>query len=289
MRWITGVLLVGAALLKGAELLTDPAFVLVHPWGRYFLSVEIILELAAGLLVLSGAYLNRVRWGVLVLFSGFAAYSFVLAVRGAASCGCFGPLKVNPWGTFGLDCAVVVGLLLSAVKRSGKQRSTESTSGQIPRKYILPRWATILGMSLVVVGSALLLRLADRQTVSAEGIITFGNLVIVEPEKWTGKPLPIAASIDRDLTQGNWTVLIHRHDCPVCQELVPQFEQHAERGERIALVEVPPYGVDDRVSRGCVYARLKNDREWFVETPLIVELKDGFVTTVNAHGHSAAN
>jgi hypothetical protein len=46
----------------------------------------------------------------LVFFTALAAASLKLALLGESSCGCFGRLKVNPWLTFALDAAAVVGL-----------------------------------------------------------------------------------------------------------------------------------------------------------------------------------
>lgn len=106
-------LLVGAAVLKAGELLTDPTAALVNPTGRYFLPVEIGVELGVGLLLLSGFYWRTMRWLVIVLFTTFAGHSLYLALNGEASCGSFGPLRMNPRWTFGLDFVVVLGLLIS--------------------------------------------------------------------------------------------------------------------------------------------------------------------------------
>ena len=75
--------------------------------------------------------------------------------------------------------------------------------------------------------------------------------MVLEPENWVGQRLPIADSLDIDLSAGNWTVLLHRHDCPVCREQVPRYEMRATAGEQIAIVEVPPYGeIPDHKTQG---------------------------------------
>ena len=45
-------------------------------------------------------------------FAGFALFSLRTAWLGIATCGCFGKIDVNPWITFGVDVAVLAGLLL---------------------------------------------------------------------------------------------------------------------------------------------------------------------------------
>jgi len=286
MRWIAGLLLVSAAALKAVELVVDPAIAMTSPLGRYFLPVAIGVEFAVGVLLLSGLYWRTLRPFSILLFTAFAAYSLYLALNGAASCGCFGPVHVNPWWTFGLDCAVVVGLLVSTVvDRRSNVTSHESGEAWIFKK-IPSRHAVAVVMGIAVVVIALLFRYAGQQTALANGLITTGgNLVILEPEKWVGQKLPIAESVDVDLSTGEWIVLLHRHDCPVCQEQVPQYEQRASAGERVALIEVPPYEDFEPPGEAAKYGRLKEDHEWFVQTPVELRLQDGIITAVTTHEH----
>lgn len=284
MRWICSGLLIGAALLKAVQLFLSPEIALAHRLGQHFLEFQIGGELLVGLLFASGLYWRTLRWWAAALFTGFAGYTLYLALHGAESCGCFGPLKVHPWWTFGLDLAVVVGLLLSKSTPEPQREGQESIVPSLPlagRRRIL---AGLLGMG--VLGVTLLFRFVDRPSASAEGVSTTSNgLVILEPEKWTGRPLPIADSLDVDVKEGDWTILLHRHDCPVCEEVVPKFEERADRGERIALIEVPPYGEVQQHSRACRYGRLNDRREWFVQTPVELQLHEGIVTEVQTHGH----
>jgi hypothetical protein len=96
-----------------------------------------------------------------------------------------------------------------------------------------------------------------------------------------------------DLRQGDWIVLLYHHDCPKCQEALPQYEQLAEElqsigsSERVILVEVPPYAPHtplpvphrdrERSVTACNYARLSDEREWFVQAPAEIRLVDGKV------------
>lgn len=107
-----------------------------------------------------------------------------------------------------------------------------------------------------------------------------GELVVLEPEKWVGDKLPIAGFIDIDVSKGNWIVVLHRHDCSECQEAVPKYEQLAATLDdiKLAFVEVPPFG--DRNSLDDPHwhhGHLKADVEWFVQTPVEIQVRDGVV------------
>ncbi len=280
MRWVVDLLLVSAAGLKAVELVTEPAATLTNPLGRWFLPMQVGVELGLGLVVISGLYWRYVRWAALVLFTIFAVYSLSLALGGAASCGCFGPVKVHPWWTFLVDVAVVIGLLLSVWHHHREAREPEAAR-------TLSAWFSQPALTAVILGASgisivLLARYADSRVATADDLLsTAGGLVVLEPEAWIGKPLPIAESIDLDLTQGPWTLLLHRHDCPDCQEAVPRYEQRALR-EQVALVEVPPFGESHVSARGPAQrGRLTDEREWFVQTPVEIQLRDGLVTAVN--------
>src|SRR5688500_6399704 len=110
MRWVVGLLLVSAAVLKTAQLVAEPSDTLTTPFGGWLVPVQVGAELGIGLVALSGSYWRQIRALALVMFVGFAGYSLYLALSGASSCGCFGPVAVHPWWTFSLDVAVVFGL-----------------------------------------------------------------------------------------------------------------------------------------------------------------------------------
>jgi len=282
MRWVVGLILVFAATLKAAQLFTDPVTALATDHAHWLVPLHVGLEFGIGLLILSGLYWQQLRWLALLLFTIFAAYSLHLALGGAASCGCFGPVKLHPRWTFMLDLAVVFGLL-ATIYLGDRRASDQASSPRYGHSYYRVVVASIAAISLI--GTALLVRHIDGRTAQAGDLLmTAGELVILEPETWVGKPLPIADAIDLDLTHGDWIVLLHRHDCPDCQAAVPRYEELA-RWEPVALVEVPPYEDHDASTTGAAHrARLTNDREWFVQTPVELRLQDGVVLAVKS-GH----
>jgi hypothetical protein len=146
--------------------------------------------------------------------------------------------------------------------------------------------AIVAGVTAIsVLGTAFLMRHMDGRTAQAgDSLTSAGGLVILEPKQWIGKPLPIADAIDLDLAQGEWIVLLHRHDCPDCQAAVPRYERLALQ-QRVALVEVPPYEELHASTTGAAHrGRLSSDREWFVQTPAELRLQDGVVLAVKS-GH----
>jgi hypothetical protein len=115
------------------------------------------------------------------------------------------------------------------------------------------------------------------------------HTVLLEPEKWVGKRLPLLKHIDigDELAHGHWLLVLYRHDCPKCEKLIPRFEQAAIAATResamarFVLVELPPYaesGVGP-VSRGspCRLGRLSETKKWVVTTPTTLSLEAGIV------------
>lgn len=286
MRLGVGLLLICAAVLKSSQLLVEPAATLTNPVGRLLLPLAIGVELGIGLLVFSGLYWRRVRSLAVLLFTVFAGHSLYLVVGGATSCGCFGPIRIHPWWTFLLDVAVVCGLMASARSERTNSSSFDSTTSQ-PTAFEAGRRQLLAAIASISFATTALLAWHINRSVAIEesGLSQIGDLTILEPEQWLGKPLPVAESIDLDLSTGEWIVVFHRHDCPACREEVPRYEQLGSQGQQVALVEVPPYGASGILESACRHGRLADDREWFVQTPTEIRLTNGLVTDFKIHGH----
>jgi Methylamine utilisation protein MauE len=282
MRSFAGVLLVVAAVLKAIQFVNESAVPVTSPIGQWLLPTQIGVELAAGLLLLAGLYWRQLRWFALLLFAAFAIYSLKLALSGATSCGCFGPLKIHPWWTFILDAVVFLGLLVSFHRNAGS-----ADSNHLLRMPAFGHERLIFAgiLALSALSATLLFRLADNRMAAANGLLpTTGGLTILEPKRWIGQKLPIAEFIDLDLSQGQWIVLLHRHDCPDCQAAVPRYEEIAvsEPAARVALVAVPPFGESENSTEGAARrCRLQDSREWFVQTPVEIQLADGIITSAS--------
>ncbi|MGM0487596.1 MAG: MauE/DoxX family redox-associated membrane protein [Planctomycetota bacterium] len=68
-------------------------------------------ELFFGLWLLANIQPEWTRRAAIACFAVFAAVSLYRAFSGAASCGCFGRVVVNPWYTFAMAVGAVLALL----------------------------------------------------------------------------------------------------------------------------------------------------------------------------------
>jgi hypothetical protein len=285
-RYGCSAILYVAAIFKAHQLLTDPALGVIYG-SRWVDAALVEYELFLGAWLLTGVAARRGRQVALVTFIGFACYSFYLGISGAASCGCFGTVRVSPWWSFTLDMWLV--LLLA----SSTSAATHTLFGS-PHRFI--RWSRLRMASaiavLVIVTAIPLLSIAAWHPVvpSASGVsLGHGNLVILEPEKWIGNLFPLDQSIEMAdpgrLRGGSWVLVFYHRDCPKCRLALASYERLAQHykdvgtGVDIALIEVPSFARGEHIaSRLCQIGRLSASKEWIIKTPAEVRVTDGEVT-----------
>jgi len=288
---VGGLLLVSAAL-KADQLLVDEAAQDGLFGARWFLMAVVEFELMLGIWLLSGIFAFRCRQVVLVVFAMFAIVALQKGLSGESSCGCFGRLEVNPWWTFGLDLLVLRALWnwnplasFQVPVAQGKETAQESAAEteSSTRTGINRRAMAVVGL-LLLIGIPISIKMLSAQNATltqAGTIVGDGQLVILEPETWIGKPFPIASHIDigDQLLKGDWIVVLFHHGCPECQEALPQYEQLAQEDgrKRIAVIEIPPYGKKSDHAVASLYGRLTDKREWFVQAPVEISVKSGMV------------
>ena len=186
MRWIVGILLVLAAVLKSMELYVSPAAVVTSGFSQYFTPLIIGCELGLGLAALANVYWRQLRPVVIVMFVGFGGYSLWLALRGAASCGCFGHLEINPRWTLLVDVAILTGLIWESVSQKTNPMQNSGARGIAPPVRI----AGIAALSVVTV-IGLAWQVLPQVSFSQDGLKSVGNLTFLEPETWVGKQFPL--------------------------------------------------------------------------------------------------
>jgi hypothetical protein len=292
VRILTACVLLLASGLKGYQLSTEPVLSGDLFSNRWLLALGVEFEIIMGLWLLSGL---RRRLSCLVAAVAFGVFSVITLYKGISgelSCGCFGRVEISPWYTLILDISLLVGLMAFrprsgvAIQRAGfrKIRFSVATSAALVA-------CLTAGISMASYRPA---RLSDDGA-----IIGDDRFVVLEPQQWIGKRLPLLGHIDLgdQLARGQWTLVLYHHDCPHCQESLPQIKKLAgtflntkssssksNTGGRFALVEMPPYTPKDSdaaVSKlNCTTAKLSNSRDWFAVTPTLLSLKDGKVTTV---------
>ena len=242
-----GLLLLTAAILKAHELLTVPV-ANNDIWSyRPFLVFQVEFELALGIWLLSGGF-KRLAWMVVLACLGlFSCVTLYKGLTGAASCGCFGAVHVNPWITllaidlpataalvvlrpqnmvFSISC--FYGLMLRVRRLIARGYGHSTSHFVLISKRVL---GSLVSMRSVIMSVVVLLVACVTTPILALNIpepVT-SSYEVLEPETWVGQELPILDYIDvrNQLRVGNWLVALYHHDCPDCARAIPMYEQMA--------------------------------------------------------------
>jgi hypothetical protein len=287
VAYILGLTLIAASLLKFyAQISTPPppragdgVDLLESRWLIFGVSA---CEISVGLWLAVGLYPRLSRWAAVACFLAFLGVSLGKALAGEADCGCFGPLPVNPWITFGFDCAALAALLCSRPQERGYES---------PRFCLALRITPALSaLGVLLAGVVLLAHMRPVRWDQRDSSWSARPLVSLDPDEWTDGPLPILEQIDvgSKLRSGDWVLVFYRRGCESCRSELPKLlndlshEGKTADGSHIAAIEVPSDGGDDPLSRvkpGCVAARgtLSSGPRWVVRTPLFLRLKAGVV------------
>ncbi len=284
VRIVLGLVLLTAAGLKGHQLATEPVPGTGLLTSRWFLIGVVEFELFFGLWLLFALYPRRTWQAALLCFSGFACVSLYKALSGEATCGCFGRVPVNPWYRFMLDTAAVTALLRWPPRGVYQLAWSENGTGPLSIRALglMAAWLALGVPAAVAMGSY------QAATISATRDI-FGDseLVVLEPVEWVGNRFPLLKYIDigKELYLGEWTVVLYRKGCPVCEESISAYERPRGRaeGRQVALIEVPPYGevvsgTAELEPRRCSRGRLTPTKNWYVRAPCELLLRDGRVS-----------
>lgn len=277
---VVGFFLIATAILKTLWPADVARLEAAYALPSSLTALGVQIELAVGLWLLSGWRLTVARSATISLFVVFAIFSLYRALAGHESCGCFGQFTVNPWWTFILDVTVVICLtivpqnVLQAIPRSSPMRAAAFVGG-----YVVMVAITLSPFFW-----------PQRSAADAPGVSVKSGLMILDPGKWIGKQFPIGEFLSPrvNLEYGEWTVLIYHHDCPQCQAALPSYYALAELSaanggnRRILLIETPPYAnkMRDAVT-AAVHVRLADEQEWFVQTPIEIQIQDGQVSAVS--------
>jgi len=279
-----GLVLLLAAVLKsdprttvaagGLGLLRKPSILLALVWA----------EVGLGCWALSGLHRRATRRWLIGCFCAFGSAALALALEGAHSCGCLGMISVSPWAMFVMDLAIVAGLLVRPCSRAPS-----------PTVLTQPRKAMATGLAALLLGVLLSARLLHGlpANLDAAGL---GQPVILEPRDWTGRVFPLGPHVEWQgkppaLMEGEWSIVLHRRGCPNCRAVLDRLSRGVGpvMPGAIAVVEFPSaddgsIGASDDAVLSCptvANGRIRDDRDWFVQTPAVIELKDGTVRRVH--------
>lgn len=274
VRLLLGGLLITTAVMKAVSPVESATMAIAYHIPPLLTAAIVQAELALAMLLLFGCWPKRVLIVVSIMFGFFGAFSSYRGWAGYESCGCFGSFKVNPWTTATLDGVL---LLLAAWGAS------KSSAGH----HQQPKGVFYAGSAYAVAGVLAVAGMISRSPSSLHDgdFADVGGVTVLEPETWIGKPFPLASHLSPEVPfhEGRWTILIHHHDCPHCQEAVPQYERlaTADNDFRVVLIETPPFGDASLVDGETLRTRLSDDREWFVQTPVEIQVDAGVVVSVS--------
>jgi hypothetical protein len=299
VRLCLSLLLFVAVVLKSDGLSIEIAVGSPIGLGTWLLLVLILWELFLSIWLLSGIVQRRALTAALVTFGLFSIYSLGLLLAGASSCGCFGRWELHPAWTLSLDLTAISALLwlLRPPVPGLVDGTTESTHSHLAS----PAWTLRLRGLLCLVAwlslSVLFLSVVlgrKGMALDQPGMTDLGRgVLLLEPEKWEGHPLPILESLDirQDLDHGEWTVVLLRQSCPHCQAVLDTLLKSKSplsqggRFRRLAFIDFDGTltAKDSAMANlgasrvGQVDARL---HKALVELPVIFDVIDGVVHEV---------
>jgi hypothetical protein len=260
-----------AAGLKAHRLLTDPALGTLYG-SRWFESLLVGYEITLAIWLLSGVSPAACRRLAMATFAAFGGYALYLALSGAATCGCFGRVEVSPWWTLLLDSAAASMLWF------WQPRVEHATVRR------LAAWSA----ASIAIGLGAFLWLGPAGgNQSPEGIHVGDSFVLLEPEKWVGKQLPIRSymgTMGSEVQHGPWLLLLYRENCSKCQDFLENYRPLRRSGARLALVSVSGgrKHLSPRLYPGneANLDHLVGPNDWIVQTPVEIYLSGGRVMRV---------
>ena len=205
---VTAWILCSAAVLKTWDLGHNPSLKHLILESRAVTWLVILGELVLAAWLLAG-YRRRLANGFCAfLFACFALIQIFYLVNGWESCACFGSLAVPPAMMLVLDFAIA--LLLAWTAPYWNSIDNHATN------YVHPSLVLFLLPFLFFVGS-------PPRTTSQIDVTNVGDeIIVLEPSKWVGQPLPIAAYLNKraDIIDGRWRVLLVRPNCNHCRKMI---------------------------------------------------------------------
>jgi len=273
---VAGVILIIASVLKIYQLLTEP-IISAGFWESWeFFLIQIPLELGLGIWLLSGLF-RKAAWVVALLaFAVFIIVTLQKGLAGEESCGCFGPVDVDPWITLScIDITLFLGLLIFRPKGA---------------KLLPPPWPKAAHFFGVAIPTFILMAVIIPVLILNKPPDKTNRYEVVRPEEEAGEEWSMLEHIDiaESLRSGIAVVLFYHDDCPDCREAIPLYDQmsrqlpaDSEGLIKIAFIEIPPYGLQEDSpippDTACLTGRLDSSKKWYITTPLIVVTVDGSV------------
>jgi len=271
---IGGLVLLIASILKIHQLLTQPILSKGFWESWEFFLIQIPLELGLAIWLLSGLF-RKASWLIgLCAFFGFIFVTLQKGIIGAESCGCFGTVSVNPWITLTL-VDIPLFLAFAIFRPKGE-------------KLLPPPWPNLKYFLAIAIPTFILLPTIEYILITNKPPMATATYEVLNVKNWTANqswPLLEYVDIGDRIQTGDWIVFMYHNDCPDCRLAIPKYEKFYGdlKGNNVemAFIEMQPYEQGDKQlvpkDSKVPWGRLSSVKTWYVETPVVVVLRDGMV------------
>ena len=267
-----------AAFEKINHVLSEPIITPGFCESGEFSVLQIPLLLGLAIWLVSGLF-RKAAWMVAVIaFIVFSADTTYKLISGAASCGCFGKVEVNPAITlFAINLPALIMLLIFRPKGE---------------KLFPSPWPKFQHITACAVPTFLLLGFVLYTTWTYEPPAQTDEYEVVTEQSWIGEEFPMLDHIDvgDQLRQGLSVIFFYHFDCPDCREDMPIYSEMYEsvlgdQNIKFAFIEMPPYGSNQEespvpIKTNCILGKLSTDKKWYAASPLVVVTQDSLVLKV---------
>ncbi len=115
--------------------------------------------------------------------------------------------------------------------------------------------------------------------------VSDANVTAIPMKQWDWLEYVVEDDVRQQISEGLAIVLMHRHDCPTCAEIVPAYSKYYRQmieqgadGFKIAFLAVPPYHEDEDTvpdDTPCILGKLTDKQKWGLMSPYVVALLNG--------------
>ncbi len=187
---LAGAILIVAALLKSHQLLTEPILADGFWESWLFFVIQIPLELALGIWLMSGLFRKAAWLAGLFAFAVFIGVTLFKAIAGWESCGCFGKIHVDPWITF-----FAVDIPFFLVLAIFRPRGEKLLPPPWPRAEHF--WGVALPSAVIIITLTLIIAFNKvPETTERHEVVRPQNWTTVKPPKKPTPPHPNTPTIE---------------------------------------------------------------------------------------------
>jgi len=282
LRVLIGLLLLISAGTKAHMLATQPILGEGFLQSRWLQIAIVEFELAFSVWLFAGLMPRVTGCVALACFAVFTIVSAGKWISGSESCGCFGAVRVFPAWTFLLDLTII-GLLIVFMPRGIVFQWKAFLSEMSELKQFKRVGIAVVVWMLLAVPMTRAMITVEFVTLTVElPLAKSEKNVVLKPFQWIDSEFPLLPYIDdatrKKLIIDRQNVVLFRFDCEECKLFI---EKLANKNE---YVFIAISNTENNLTAFSLpeYSILSDQHEWWVETPVFFELKNGIVRNVSS-------